>query len=177
MPFIKVVILLFKLSFSSSFAEILVFKNCTNKDYSFEIGKSIKLKEGKDVTIFAAGACVHSSLEAAKKLGHKLVVGINSDTSVRKLKGSDRPINSLDQRMAIIQALGCVDWVVSFSEETPLSLIKYLKPDILVKGADYKAQDIVGSDEVLANGGEVKTIALIKGLSSTDKIKKMRSKT
>lgn len=116
-------------------------------------------------------------LEAAKKLGHKLVVGINSDTSVRKLKGSDRPINSLDQRMAIIQALGCVDWVVSFSEETPLSLIKYLKPDILVKGADYKAQDIVGSDEVLANGGEVKTIALIKGLSSTDKIKKIRSKT
>ena len=78
--------------------------------------------------------------------------------------------------MAIIQALGCVDWVVSFSEETPLSLIKYLKPDILVKGADYKAQDIVGSDEVLANGGEVKTIALIKGLSSTDKIKKIRSK-
>ena len=116
-------------------------------------------------------------LEAAKKLGDKLVVGINSDASVKKLKGPDRPINSLDQRMAIIQALGCVDWVVSFPEETPLNLIKYLKPDILVKGADYKVKDIVGSNEVLASGGKVKTIALVKGLSSTDKIKKIRSIT
>ena len=115
-----------------------------------------------------------SYLEAAKELGDKLIVGINNDSSVRKLKGKDRPINPLEERMKLIQALKCVDHVVSFSEETPLKLIEFLKPNILVKGADYSTEEIVGASSVIRDGGEVKTIPLIKGLSSSDKIKKIK---
>ena len=114
-------------------------------------------------------------LQAAKKLGDKLVVGLNSDSSVKKLKGKQRPINSLEERMTILKALGCVDWVVPFTEETPLNLIKYLKPNVLVKGADYKTEDIVGSNFVLKNKGEVKTIPLVEGLSTTKKIQKIKN--
>lgn len=115
-----------------------------------------------------------SYLEAAKELGDKLIVGINNDSSVRKLKGKDRPINPLEERMKLIQALKCVDHVVSFSEETPLKLIEFLKPNILVKGADYSTEEIVGASSVIRDGGEVKTIPLVKGLSSSDKIKKIK---
>jgi rfaE bifunctional protein nucleotidyltransferase chain/domain len=115
-----------------------------------------------------------SYLEAAKELGDKLIVGINSDSSVSKLKGKGRPINPLEERMALIQALKCVDYVVSFSEDTPLKLIEFLKPNILVKGADYKVEEIVGSKSVIKNGGEVKTIPLVKGLSSSRKIQKIK---
>jgi len=115
-----------------------------------------------------------SYLEAAKELGDKLIVGINNDSSVRKLKGKDRPINPLEERMKLIQALKCVDHVVSFSEETPLKLIEFLKPNVLVKGADYSTEEIVGASSVIRDGGEVKTIPLIKGLSSSDKIKKIK---
>ena len=114
-------------------------------------------------------------LQAAKKLGDKLVVGLNSDSSVKKLKGKERPINSLEERMTILKALECVDWVVPFTEETPLNLIKYLKPNVLVKGADYKTKDIVGSNFVLKNKGEVKTIPLVEGLSTTKKIQKIKN--
>ena len=114
-------------------------------------------------------------LQAAKKLGDKLVVGLNSDSSVKKLKGKQRPINSLEERMTILKALECVDWVVPFTEETPLNLIKYLKPNVLVKGADYKTEDIVGSNFVLKNKGEVKTIPLVEGLSTTKKIQKIKN--
>ena len=114
-------------------------------------------------------------LQAAKKLGDKLIVGLNSDSSVKKLKGKERPINSLEERMTILKALECVDWVVPFTEETPLNLIKYLKPNVLVKGADYKTKDIVGSNFVLKNEGEVKTIPLVKGLSTTKKIQKIKN--
>ena len=113
-------------------------------------------------------------LQAAKKLGDKLVVGLNSDSSVKKLKGKERPINSLEERMTILKALECVYWVVPFTEETPLNLIKYLKPNVLVKGADYKTEDIVGSNFVLKNKGEVKTIPLVEGLSTTKKIQKIK---
>ena len=113
-------------------------------------------------------------LRFARELGDKLIVGINNDSSVRKLKGKDRPINPLEERMTLIQALKCVDHVVSFSEETPLKLIEFLKPNILVKGADYSTEEIVGASSVIRDGGEVKTIPLIKGLSSSDKIKKIK---
>lgn len=116
-----------------------------------------------------------SYLESAKKMGDKLIVAINSDSSVKKLKGTDRPINSLAERKVLLEALSCVDWVIDFSEETPLKLIEYLKPDVLVKGADYKIQDIVGSKFVLKSGGEVKTIKFVKGISSTQKINKIRN--
>ena len=115
-----------------------------------------------------------SYLEAAKELGDKLIVGINNDSSVSKLKGKGRPINPLEERMALIQALKCVDYVVSFSEDTPLKLIEFLKPNVLVKGADYKVKDIVGSESVIKDGGEVRTIPLVKGLSSSRKIQKIK---
>ena len=115
-----------------------------------------------------------SYLEAAKELGDKLIVGINNDSSVSKLKGKGRPINPLEERMALIQALKCVDYVVPFSEDTPLKLIEFLKPNVLVKGADYKVKDIVGSESVIKDGGEVRTIPLVKGLSSSRKIQKIK---
>ena len=106
-------------------------------------------------------------LEAAKSKGDKLIVGINSDRSVSQLKGSKRPINKLIHRAKVLGSLRCVDEVVMFDEETPIKLIKSLKPDFLVKGGDYKVQDIVGYDVVSKYGGSVITIPLIKGLSTT----------
>ena len=106
-------------------------------------------------------------LEEAKSKGDKLIVGINSDRSVSQLKGSKRPINKLIHRAKVLGSLQCVDEVVMFDEETPIKLIKSLKPDFLVKGGDYKVQDIVGYDVVSKYGGSVITIPLIKGLSTT----------
>ncbi len=106
-------------------------------------------------------------LEAAKSKGDKLIVGINSDRSVAQLKGSKRPINKLIHRAKVLGSLRCVDEVVMFDEETPIKLIKSLKPDFLVKGGDYKVQDIVGYDVVSKYGGSIITIPLIKGLSTT----------
>ena len=106
-------------------------------------------------------------LEAAKSKGDKLIVGINSDRSVAQLKGSKRPINKLIHRAKVLGSLRCVDEVVMFDEETPIKLIKSLKPDFLVKGGDYKVHDIVGYDVVSKYGGSIITIPLIKGLSTT----------
>ncbi len=113
-------------------------------------------------------------LEEAKKLGDRLVVALNADSSVKKLKGAKRPINKLKERAKQIAALDSVDWVTSFTEDTPLKLIKELEPDILVKGKDYKVKDIAGSKEVLSKGGQVKTIKLVKGMSTSNLIKKIK---
>lgn len=113
-------------------------------------------------------------LQKARSLGDLLVVGINTDASVRRLKGPTRPINKLSDRMTVLAALGCVDYVVSFSTQTPLTLIKKIMPDILVKGADYTVDNIVGAKEVLAAGGSVKTITLLKGRSTTSIIERMK---
>ena len=113
-------------------------------------------------------------LEEAKKLGDRLVVALNSDNSVKKLKGSKRPINKLKERAKQIAALNSVDWVTSFSEDTPLKLIKELEPDVLIKGKDYKVKDIAGSKEVLSKGGQVKTINLVKGVSTSNLIRKIK---
>ena len=114
-------------------------------------------------------------LKEAKNLGDRLIVALNSDSSVKKLKGNNRPLNNLKQRALQISSLDCVDWVTSFSEDTPLKLIKQLEPDVLVKGKDYKVKDIVGSKEVLSSGGQVKTIKLVKGFSTSDLIKKIKN--
>jgi D-beta-D-heptose 7-phosphate kinase/D-beta-D-heptose 1-phosphate adenosyltransferase len=106
-------------------------------------------------------------LQQAKALGNRLIVAVNSDESVRLLKGDSRPINSLADRMAVIAALASVDWVVSFSQETPQALIEQIKPDVLVKGGDYQVEEIAGSGVVLANGGEVIIVPLRAGCSST----------
>ncbi len=106
-------------------------------------------------------------LQQARECGDRLVVAINSDASVKRLKGSSRPINSLERRMAVLAALTCVDWLVPFEEDTPERLISDVLPNVLVKGADYRPEQIAGASQVLAAGGEVQTIKLVDGLSST----------
>lgn len=107
-------------------------------------------------------------LEKAASLGKKLIIGVNTDASVKTLdKGKERPINDEYARMRVLAALGFVDAVILFSEPTPLQLIETLLPSILVKGDDYSVENIVGADVVLKNGGEVKTIELVEGYSTT----------
>jgi D-glycero-beta-D-manno-heptose 1-phosphate adenylyltransferase len=106
-------------------------------------------------------------LAKAADLGHKLVVGLNSDSSATKLKGPNRPITNEKSRSGILAALFFVDAVILFEEQTPLRLIEAIMPDILVKGADYTIDQIVGADLVLKNGGEVKTIAYLPAYSTT----------
>lgn len=113
-------------------------------------------------------------LEKSRNLGDKLVIGLNTDRSVRLLKGPGRPINDKNARARMLAALAFVDAVIAFDEETPIELIRQVKPDILVKGKDYKVENIVGADFVLGNGGEVKTIDLIEGHSTTDLIEKIK---
>ncbi len=112
-------------------------------------------------------------LEEAKSLGDRLVVAINDDDSVRRLKGEPRPVNQLEDRMLVLAGLASVDWVVPFSEDTPERLIAAALPDVLVKGGDYKAEDIAGAREVLANGGEVRILAFREGQSSSRIIEKL----
>ena len=114
-------------------------------------------------------------LSEAKSLGDILVIGINSDKSVKELKGPSRPINPLSDRALMLSELRYVDYVVSFEEQTPLELIKIIMPDILVKGGDYTIETVVGSSEVIHSGGQVKLLQFHNGYSSTnyiDKIKK-----
>ena len=106
-------------------------------------------------------------LEKARSLGDKLIVGMNTDGSVQRLKGSHRPIVTEDSRTIVMASLQFVDGVILFDESTPLELIKFLMPDVLVKGDDYTIDTIVGAKEVIENGGEVKTISLVKGFSTT----------
>jgi len=113
-------------------------------------------------------------LSKAAELGDKLIIGLNSDSSVKRIKGDDRPVNDQNSRAALLAALFFVDAVVLFDEDTPRNLITTLLPDILVKGADYEIENIVGAKEVLANGGEVKTITFVEGYSSTSIIQKIR---
>ncbi len=103
----------------------------------------------------------------AKKLGDLLVVGLNSDASVRRLKGESRPINGEQERAFVLAALAFVDYVVVFEEDTPKELIEVVKPDVLVKGGDYQIENIVGADFVIQNGGTVTTIPFVEGFSST----------
>ncbi|MGY4674295.1 bifunctional D-glycero-beta-D-manno-heptose-7-phosphate kinase/D-glycero-beta-D-manno-heptose 1-phosphate adenylyltransferase HldE [Ursidibacter arcticus] len=115
-----------------------------------------------------------SYLENARKLGDRLIVAVNTDDSVKRLKGESRPINSLDARMAVLAGLASVDWVVPFSEDTPQRLIGEILPDLLVKGGDYKPEDIAGSKEVWANGGDVRVLNFENGCSTTNVIKKIQ---
>lgn len=116
-------------------------------------------------------------LEQARSKGEVLVVGINTDSSIQKLKGKNRPIVPLKYRMRLLAALSCVDYVVAFNEETPLNLIQKLKPDVLVKGADYEIEHIVGADFVLKRGGAVERLRFVDGLSTTSLVKKIKSLT
>ncbi|NNE55080.1 MAG: adenylyltransferase/cytidyltransferase family protein [Flavobacteriales bacterium] len=122
-------------------------------------------------------------LSEARKLGDKLVIGLNSDESVRLLnKAPDRPINPQEARKTVLEALRCVDAVIIFGDPTPLDLIKSIQPGILVKGGDYDPQQtdanhkayIVGSQEVRANGGEVIAIPTVEGFSTTETLRKLK---
>ena len=112
-------------------------------------------------------------LSKAADLGDKLIIGLNTDDSVKRLKGSSRPVNDEKARAVLLSALEFVDAVVFFEEDTPYNLIKRVQPDVLVKGKDYKAEDIVGYDIVTGKGGKVETIELVDGFSTTKIINKL----
>ncbi|HET9058102.1 MAG TPA: D-glycero-beta-D-manno-heptose 1-phosphate adenylyltransferase [Chitinophagaceae bacterium] len=113
------------------------------------------------------------SLSQAAASGDVLIIGVNSDASVKRLKGDSRPVNNEHSRSLILASLTIVDAVVLFNEDTPLELIKTLMPDVLVKGGDYTVEQIAGAKEVMANGGEVKIVPLLEGFSTTGIIKKI----
>ena len=114
-------------------------------------------------------------LEEAAALGDRLIVGLNSDSSVQRLgKGPDRPLNDQDSRALVLTSLRCVDVVVIFEEDTPLDVIRAVTPDVLVKGGDWKPEQIVGADVVKAAGGEVRSLKLVDGFSTTELVRRIR---
>lgn len=142
---------------------------------------AVKLAKDRGEKIVMTNGCfdiLHpghvSYLEHARKLGDRLIVAVNSDDSVKRLKGESRPINSLQARMSVLAGLSSVDWLVAFAEDTPQRLIGEILPDLLVKGGDYQPEDIAGSQEVWANGGEVKVLNFEDGYSTSNVIKKIR---
>lgn len=145
-----------------------------------ELKKTLtKIRRKKQRIVFTNGVfdIIHRGhveyLAKAKTFGDILIIGINSDASVRRLKGDGRPLNKLADRAIVLAALRAVDYVVPFGEDTPEKIIENIKPDILVKGADYKIAEIVGSGFVKSYGGAVKRIKLTKGRSSSSVIKKL----
>ena len=137
-------------------------------------------KEGKTI-VFSNGCfdILHRGhveyLSKAADLGDILVIGLNTDASVKRLKGPSRPVNDEKARAVVLAALEFVDAIMFFDEDTPYNLIKFVQPDVLVKGKDYKAEDIVGYDIVVGKGGRVETIELVDGFSTTKTIEKMRT--
>ena len=113
-------------------------------------------------------------LYAARALGDRLVVGLNTDASVRRLKGPERPLVPEDDRAFVLAGLACVDAVVLFDEDTPAALVENIVPDVLVKGGDYRVEEIVGGDAVRAAGGEVVVIPFVPGRSTTSIVERIR---
>lgn len=142
-----------------------------------ELGKLVTLsnswKENGQTIVFTNGCfdILHAGhiqyLEAAAQKGDRLIVAVNDDESVKKLKGDSRPINILNSRLYLLASLQCVDAVCSFSEDTPINVIEALSPDVLVKGGDYKADEIAGAKEVVSWGGRVEIIPYEEGYSTT----------
>ncbi len=137
--------------------------------------EAVKNAQAKGETVVMTNGCfdiLHaghvSYLNHAAELGNRLIVAVNTDESVKRLKGPGRPVNSTDRRMAVLAGLGAVDWVIPFSEETPQRLIGEVLPDLLVKGGDYKVEEIAGGKEVIASGGEVKVLNFEDGCSTTE---------
>ena len=111
----------------------------------------------------------------ARALGDRLIIAVNDDESVHRLKGEGRPINSVDRRLAMLAGLAAVDWVVSYAEDTPEALLSKLKPDVLVKGGDYGLEEVVGADIVREYGGEVAVLNLVEDCSTTAIAEKIRN--
>jgi D-beta-D-heptose 7-phosphate kinase/D-beta-D-heptose 1-phosphate adenosyltransferase len=146
-----------------------------------ELLKIIARAKAHDEKIIMTNGCfdlLHAGhvtyLQAAKALGDRLIVAVNSDESVKQLKGDSRPINGLQERMTVLAALACVDWVVSFSEETPERLYCSVLPDVLVKGGDYSPDQVAGGDCVTKAGGEVKILQFVDGQSTTAMINRAK---
>ena len=116
-----------------------------------------------------------SYLEKAKGRGRVLVVGLNSDASVQRIKGDKRPIVGQMERARVLASLACVDYITIFNDDTPLKVIAALKPDVLVKGADWKGREVVGAELVKANGGKIEFIHYLKGFSTTHLIKRIQN--
>ena len=147
---------------------------------NINIIKKIKVERKKIVFTNGCFDLLHVGhiryLAQAKKLGDFLIIGLNSDSSVKELKGKDRPINSFEDRATLLSAIESVDSVIMFEEQTPENLIKDIVPDILVKGGDYNIEDIVGYQTVMQNGGQVKTLSFYDGYSSTNYINKIKKR-
>ncbi len=146
-----------------------------------DLGKKLKKLRSEGKSIVFTNGCfdiIHaghvSYLSRASAMGDVLVVGLNSDRSVKALKGKDRPVIKEKYRARVLAGLRAVDFVVIFNEKTPLRLIKKVDPDILVKGGDWKISDIVGGDHVRKKGGKVISLPYIKGLSTNTIIKKIK---
>ena len=145
-------------------------------NWEIAITQSNKWKESGNKIVFTNGCydLIHKGhidlLANAKSKGDKLIVGLNSDRSVKRLKGNNRPILTFDDRLIILDAIKSVDMVVGFDEDTPDKIIKELLPDVLVKGGDYSINQIVGADTVIAHGGNVEIIDLIEGKSTSSLI-------
>ncbi len=137
-------------------------------------------KQSGEKIVFANGCfdIIHFGhvhyLKEAKSLGDKLVVGVNSDASVQHLKGKHRPINTLSERIKVLEAIRHIDLIITFEEDTPLQLIKIIQPDVLVKGGDYQIHNIVGSNFVIASGGIVKTISFVKSYSTSELVNRIK---
>lgn len=146
-----------------------------------ELSKLVKKAQQQSKKVVFTNGCfdiLHAGhvqyLQEAKNLGDFLLVAVNSDASVNRLKGDKRPLVSEDERCQVLDALKMVDLVTVFEQDTPYQLIDAIQPDVLVKGGDWQPQDIVGADIVLNNGGEVKSLSFKNGISTTKIIEKVR---
>ena len=161
--------------------DIIKNKIFSTKEDAYNLLQTWRFKENKIVFTNGCFDIVHRGhldyLASASSMGNKLIIGINTDASVQKLKGPDRPIIDEYSRAFLLASLGFVDMVIYFGEQTPYNLIDFVKPDLLVKGSDYQAKDIVGYDIVKAKGGEIKTLDFLEGFSSTGIIKKIINTT
>ncbi len=149
-----------------------------NEDDLLELFAKAKTQNEKIIMTNGCFDLLHAGhvayLEQARALGDRLCVAVNSDASVKILKGNSRPINKLAERMTVLSALACVDWVVPFEEETPERIYTKLLPDVLVKGGDYTADQVVGGEAVINAGGEVKILQFVEGQSTTSMIEKAK---
>jgi len=153
--------------------------NLKNWDEITYLVKNLRKQNKKIVFTNGCFDIIHAGhvqyLQEAKALGDILIIGLNSDASVKRLKGAERPVNNQNDRAIVLSALKSVDYIVVFDEDTPYDLIKQIKPDILVKGGDWPENKIVGHDIVKANGGIVKSLSFRPGNSSTSIIEKMKN--
>ncbi len=147
-----------------------------------ELSSILSILRFKEKTIVFTNGCfdiIHRGhveyLSKARNYGDFMIVGLNTDQSVKRLKGESRPVQDETSRSIILAAFSFVDLVVLFNEDTPYNIINLIKPDILVKGADYKESDIIGYDIVVRNGGKIKTIELSEGYSTSNIVRKFNS--